>query len=289
MREHAVVADPRTGQKDIRQLEGGALCHGPVLAVGNRVLASGSRGHRPVVLSFRLDMRGRPRVFAAGDQVVPSGSPGRLWVARTESSRGELAFASLREVSASGRTVYRVRRRLPPWSALRAAVAGGLIFTRRSALEWWHPRTGRVVRRLPDAWVIAAGRTRLASCRERCGALRVSTATSDRVLRPPAGVRLPGTSGAFSPDGARLAVPVMREGIWQVAVVDLETGRWNLVPRARLSGYRSIAWSLSGEWLYFTGRGSRILAWRQGSGRPLRLPVRPGGTVVSIATAPASG
>jgi hypothetical protein len=287
MREHAVVADPRTGRKDMGQLEGGALCHGPVL--GNRVLASGSRGHRPVVRSFRLDMRGRPRVFAAGDQVVPSASPGRLGVAQTESSRGELAFESLREVRTSGRTVYRVRRRLPPWSALQAAVAGGLIFTRRSVLERWHPRTGRMVRRLPDAWMIAAGRTRLASCSEGCGALQVSTATSDRLLRPPAGMRLPGTSGAFSPDGARLALPVMREGNWQVAVVDLETGRWNLVPRARLSGYRSIAGSPSGEWLYFTRRGSRILAWRQRSPRPRRLPVRPGGTVVSIATAPASG
>lgn len=125
MREHAVVADPRTGQRDIRQLEGGALCHGPVLAVGDRVLASGSRGHHPVVLSFRLDVRGRPRVVAAGDQFVRSGSPGRLWVARTESSWRKRSRPCARSSRAAG-----------PCTACAAASRRGARYRGRSRAAW---------------------------------------------------------------------------------------------------------------------------------------------------------
>ena len=46
------------------------------------------------------------------------------------------------------------------------------------------------------------------------------------------------------------------------------------------------AWSPSGRWLYFTGRGNRLLASRDGVVRPVRLPVRTGGAVMSIASTP---
>jgi hypothetical protein len=60
---------------------------------------------------------------------------------------------------------------------------------------------------------------------------------------------------------------------------------WTVLTGATLAGYRSAAWSPSGRWLYFTGAGHRLYAWRLGSSRPVRLPIRPGGTVMSIATA----
>ena len=102
-------------------------------------------------------------------------------------------------------------------------------------------------------------------------------------LDPPAGVHaLLGTPAAFSPDGRRLALPVRAGGRDQVAVVDLARGRWT-VGGARLTGYRAMAWSPSGRWLYFTGARHRVLGWSPGSA-PRRLPIRPGGTVLSIAT-----
>jgi sugar lactone lactonase YvrE len=72
------------------------------------------------------------------------------------------------------------------------------------------------------------------------------------------------------------------QGAARVAVVDLAAGSWTVVPGGELRGYEAIAWSPSGRWLYFTGR--RLLAWRLGSPRAVRLPVDPGGTVMSIAT-----
>jgi hypothetical protein len=287
--ERVVVADPRTGLARARRLEGGALCHGPVLAVDDRVIASGSRGRRSVVLSFPLNVSERPGVLAAADQFVPSSSPGRLWVAENEPDRRTLRFSSLREVTASGRTVYRVRRDLPRWSAFQGAVAGNLILGRGNDLELWDPRAGRVVRRLNDAWVIATNGSRMAWCSGNCRAIRLSTrARHEHLLRLPDGTRLTGTYAAFSPDGSRLAVSVVRRGHTRVALVDLDTGGWRMVPGDRLRGYPSIAWSPSGRWLYFTTGGRRLIAWRDGAPRPVRLPIRPRGEVLSIGTASAA-
>ena len=287
--ERAVVADARTGATRARRLDGGALCHGPVLAVGRRVIASGSRRGRPAVLSFPLNLTGRPQLVARAEQFVPSSAPGRLWVARTRRHQRYLKFESLREATPRGRTVYRVRRDLPRWSFAQGSVADRLIFGRGNDIEVWDPRTGKVDRRLHDAWVVATRGSRLAWCGGACRAVRVSAPTTvERVLRPPSRTKLSGTSGAFSPDGRQLAVSVMRRGHSRVAVVDLETRDWRLVRGARLREYPALAWSPSGRWLYFTDGGRRLLAWRQGSPSAVPLPIRPRGSVVSIAAAPTS-
>ncbi len=75
----------------------------------------------------------------------------------------------------------------------------------------------------------------------------------------------------------------------RAAVVDVRSGRWTLVPEGRLGGYQVMAWSPSGRWLYFTAGDRRLYAWRLGAQNAVRLPVRPGGTVMSIATAEGSG
>jgi hypothetical protein len=67
-------------------------------------------------------------------------------------------------------------------------------------------------------------------------------------------------------------------------VIDLATGAWRVVPSARSAAYKAMAWSPSGRWLYFTGRRRRLSAARVGVERPVRLPVRTGGTVMSIAS-----
>jgi WD40 repeat protein len=94
---------------------------------------------------------------------------------------------------------------------------------------------------------------------------------------------------AFSPDGLRLAVGVSVRGSARVAIVDLQRGRWMLVPGARLGGYRAIAWSPASQWLYFTSVDRTVRGWRFGAARSVALPIEPGGTVMSIAVAAQSG
>jgi sugar lactone lactonase YvrE len=104
-------------------------------------------------------------------------------------------------------------------------------------------------------------------------------------LKPPAGITPVGPVGAFSPDEQRLAAGVTVGGRDRLAVVDLRTGHWMLVAGGKLGGYRAIAWSPSGAWLYFTASNRRLLGWRFGAERAVPLPIVPGGTVMSIATA----
>ena len=66
-------------------------------------------------------------------------------------------------------------------------------------------------------------------------------------------------------------------------MIELRTGRWTIVPGGELDGYRSIAWSPSSNWIYFTAGDRRLLAFRHGARRAVPLPIDPGGTVMSIA------
>jgi hypothetical protein len=47
-----------------------------------------------------------------------------------------------------------------------------------------------------------------------------------------------------------------------------------------------MAWSPSGEWLVFTAGRRRLMAWQRGVQHALELPMRPGGPVILVATAP---
>jgi len=78
--ERVLIADPRTGATAERELPGGTLCHGPVLAVGDRVVFSGSRGGRFVALSAPLGRTGRVRALGPADTITPSSTPGRIWL-----------------------------------------------------------------------------------------------------------------------------------------------------------------------------------------------------------------
>jgi sugar lactone lactonase YvrE len=52
-----------------------------------------------------------------------------------------------------------------------------------------------------------------------------------------------------------------------------------------MGGYEAIEWSPSGRWLYFTDSNAGMRAWRLGDPSAVILPIRPGGTVMSIAAA----
>ncbi|MEA2362813.1 MAG: hypothetical protein QOD71_1958 [Thermoleophilaceae bacterium] len=291
-REWAAVANPRSGTTRKRRLDGGTLCHGQLLAVGGNVIFSGYRGRRTVARALPLTLRGPARTLGAADNVTPSSTPGRLWLGRWRRPKSGVrrwsnhpARVTLDEVDAAGRVSARTHTLMPRFAWLHAATAGGFVATEGLWLTLRRPGRDRPQLRVRDGWFAAAGSSSFAWCRGRCRAFHVSSRAGDRPLKPPAGVRPIVAVGAFSPDERRLAVGVTVRGRDQVAVVDLDSRRWIAVPGARLGGYRAIAWSPSGQWLYFTASNTRLLGWRVGAEHAVPLPIAPGGTVMSIATA----
>jgi hypothetical protein len=283
--ERAMVADPRTGQTSQRRLAGGTLCHGPVLAVGEHVILSGSSGRRPVALSLPLTLRGRSRSLGRADTVTVSDIAGRLWLGQWSTPDDTAPRASLREVDANAGRITRTAELPPRWSTIEALVDNRFLGTDAHGLALSRRPLGATQQTIRNGSLLAAHRTRFAWCRGDCRRLTLWTRDSERTLAAPDDLRPQlGGRAAFSPDGRRLALPVETHRGPRVGVLDLATRTWTVIAGARLAGYQSIAWSPSGHWLYFTGARHRLLAWQAGSRRLVRLPIRPGGSVMSIAT-----
>jgi hypothetical protein len=283
--ERAMVADPRTGATRERRLAGGTLCHGPVLAAGNRVLLAGTRGNSPIARSLPLSLSGPGRSLGAADTITASPTEGRVWLGRWHRPRRwtatSISRVSLREVDAAGRSRARSTARLPSWGLLEAVLDDGLLVNHEGGLTLHRDGASDVTIRA--AWPVAASGSRFAWCRGGCRRVTVWSRDGERKLDPPAGVvPLPGRRAAFSPGDGRLALPVRAHGRERVAVVDPASGAWRLVP-GLLGEYGAVAWSPSGDWLYFADDRDRVRGWRAGAARAVRLPITTGGTVMSIA------
>jgi hypothetical protein len=276
--ERAIVADPLTGRTRERELPGGTLCHGPLLAAGDRYVYFDLHGRRVVARAAPIDGPGRAHEVGAAKIAIRSATPGRLWLG--ERGRGQI---DLREVDMRGAVHARTSTPLARWGAVLAHVGGEFLTTRGAGLAYGRDR-------IRDGWLLGAGAESFAWCSGRCEQVELWSGDDRRTLDPPEGI-LPqaGPEAAFSPDGERLALSVTVAGKPRFAVVDLTTGRWSVVPRARPGDYSALAWSPSGRWLYLATRNDRLLASRDGTGRPRTLPIRTGGTVMSIATASRPG
>jgi hypothetical protein len=290
--ERAVVADPRTGELDSFRLPGGTLCHGPLMAVGDRVIFSGYRGSRGTAMSLPLTLHGEPASLGRADTITPSPEYGRVWLGRWNHD-GKRTRATFREVAVPGEDATSRAERdaddvtLPPSSIVRAALRGAFVVEHRGGLALWDGDRPRPLRGGRRAWPVATGGSSFAWCREPCRTVRVRTPAGQRaVTSPPRLHPQPGYEGAFSRDGRRLALPVTRGARSIAAVIDLRTGRWTAVPGGRLAAYGAMAWSRSADRLYLATAGGGLRAWEPGAASAERLPVDPGGTVMSIATAP---
>jgi hypothetical protein len=285
-RELAVVADPRTGRRWAHRLAGGALCHGPLLPGGDGVVFSGQRGRLPVARTLPLDLRGPSRSLGRADVLARVGSGGRLLVGRARFGRRRTVLGPLRELGRSAVASLRSPIVLPRWSSLEAGVDDDLLVTRDRLLALWDRKAGRPRLSLRGAALLAAGERRFAWCKGACAGVRVWTPRGAVTVSPPAGTRpVRWVRGAFSPDDRTLALAVRTGGGIRAAAVDLATGRWSVIRGAPLGGYQAMAWSPSGEWLVFTASQRRVMAWQSGAQHPLELATRPGGTVMSVATA----
>jgi hypothetical protein len=292
--ERAVVADPRTGELNSFVLPGGTLCHGPLMAVGDRVVFSGYRGSKAFAMSLPLTLDGEPASLGRADTITPSVRPGRVWLGQWN-HRGKRSRVTFREVATPGEEATsradgageHLAGDLPRWSLIHATLPGGVVIERRGGLALWEGDRVRPLRGGRRAWPVAAGASRFAWCREPCRSIRVRTPAGERTLTAPAHLRpQPGSGGTFSPGGRRLALPVTHRARSIAAVIDLRTEKWTTVPGGRLAAYGAMAWSRSTGRLYLATAGGGLRAWEPGAPHAERLPVDPGGTVMSIATAP---
>ncbi len=199
--------------------------------------------------------RPRKRRIGSGWIIVPSMTAGRVWV---------------------GPLDCRTHAACRHWPI--AALRSGLLFQATHSLRLWSLRTRSWAGRVPGPFPAATYGNVVASCDEPCPRLAISDAITGETTR----VRAPHgywfsayNDGAFSPDGSLLAVPVgyhpdpdrLHFRRYAVALVDLEDRTATIVPGSLDAIYHTIAWSPTGNWLYFGAPRGRIRGYRLGSNR----------------------
>jgi hypothetical protein len=235
-----------------------------------------------------LDQRSSPRKLGNSWFFIPSAKPDRVWLAQLDPASPETvrALAGVREVSMDGRVTFPHVR--PPggrWPVV--AVGDHLVFEdRRGGLELWNPATGEFTLRLPGASRGPSHSNLLAWCERDGRTLHITHVGSGRdqtVTSPPGFVAFDCWSGAFSPDGTSLAVPVRAGGYAadrSLALVDLTSGAADAVEGSTVHpDYVFVAWSSEGDRIFLSGGPDderHLLQYRLGEPRavPLAVEVR---------------
>jgi hypothetical protein len=257
-----------------------------ILRRGDKLVLSGGGG------AYTLDPAADPTLrVLVGDAwfFIPSAYPDRIWVGVLDpgSPATERRLAAVREVAVDGRvTVADVRPPGGRWPV--AATGNGLVFQRPDGqLEVWDPARAAVVGRLPGEFPVASHGNQLAWCRRDCARLQVTDVKTwrDVEVAPPAGtLGFEVYSGAFSPDGKLIAVPVRRDPwrttqdpTWQLALVDVRVGTATLVEGTTAHGYVFVDWSPSGRTVFMSSgdrfEQRRIIEYRLGGAGATWLPI----------------
>lgn len=269
------AVDVATGRRRVRKMPSVAQCGAQLRVTGGHVVFAGMSKGRTTVFSAPVKLDGPPVRLGNAHAFVPSATPGRVWLAGLNCDSPRMV--GVREVSVDGREVAASRLRVPgTW--LAAAVPDGLVVQRERALLVWDPSTGRTVRRLALAAVVATRGDLMIGCTasSRCRDIAfVDAATARTVVARPGPRRRLDLSPELSPDGRLLATPALRNRRWSVALVDTRTGATKIVPGTRTGrAYPELSWAASSGWLFIRGRGARILAYRPGAPRAVKLPIR---------------
>jgi hypothetical protein len=267
-----VSIDVATGRRTVRRVSGVASCAPQLQTTGGHVIFSAVRRRQTVVYSVPVSLDERPRLLGAAHAFVPSATEGRVWLAGVDCDRPRMV--GVREVTVDGRVTFRSDRRVPGgW--LTGAIEDGLVLQGRRA-RVWDPRTGRTSDRI-DMGVLDTDRGLMAGCASasRCRELAIFDAATSRktTARARAPHRLD-PAARFSPDGSVLAATIGARRQWSVALVDPRDGSTEIVPGSSTgTTYPSLTWASSG-WLFFRGRGDRIMGFRPGERRAVTLPFR---------------
>jgi hypothetical protein len=266
--------DVASGRTTVRRVPGVASCNPDLRVTGGRAIFAGVRKQRTVVFSVPVTLERGPKLLGTAHAFAVSRTEGRVWLAGVDCDRSKMV--GVREVTVDGRVTMRNHRRVPgSWVA--GAVDQGLVLQRGRAAIVWDPRTGHRRAALGLGAVIDAQGSLVAGCRTpRCRELTVLDVRSGRTTtpRPRAPFRLDfGTR--FSPDGSLLAAPAVVKRRWRVAMINALDGTTTVVPGSSTGeAYPDLRWSPSTGWLFFRSHGNRLMAYRPGESRAVKLPFR---------------
>jgi hypothetical protein len=228
--------------------------------------------------------------------VAPAATVGAVWLTTyAPGANMNTAAGTAREAAASGALTRPVR--LPPGYAIVRGTSRGLLLAPVSrppgaADKLWDPAASRVTRAF--AGVLAASPGEIAwapPCAARCGVQVLNLATGRRtVVSVPAGSTA--GSGAFSPDGALLALQLSSgntgDGLaMRLEVAVVATGRLTAVPGTFVSSDALVGfgWPAAGDNLVaqfnFTTK-TQLASWQPGATYPAVTVIRPGPAAGSL-------
>jgi hypothetical protein len=258
---------------------------------------STSRSTGSDIATFALDLglEDPPRNIGESWYFVPSATDGRVWLAilDPESPSTVRALKAVREVTVEGETTV-PDAALPEgrWSSVVGAVTNGVVFQGgqgEDGLQVWDPLAKEIVMSLPGPFAADTHGTLIAWCDHGCEEMHITDVATkaDAIVQPGDGFAFEETYyGAFSPDGSLLALPVVSDdGRTQVALVDVRQGTASVIKGSeRDEFYGSIAWSSTGEWVFFNAGDGRVMAYSPGSPEAQTIPVEVDGSVWGMAS-----
>lgn len=283
LREAVLTAiDVRTGETTNREVPvgpGDALYH--LVKTGDRLVLYGGS----VTYALDLTLDGEPTSLGESLYFVPSATDGRVWLVTHDPASPATVrdLRAVREVTLDGRvTAQSVGPPPCPGPTVVAAVEAGVL-CQDDGLVVWEPATGKVLKRLAGSYPVDVHGDIVAWCGNGCPALHLTNTRTgeEKVIQADASFSFNETyDGAFSPDGSLLAVPVTvdgrepasRGGSDGVALIDVRTRSVELVAGSRSGVYTALAWSPTGDWLFFTDGEGRVMVYQPGMARATSLP-----------------
>jgi len=262
----------------------GAGVGGPLAVVGDRVILQLATS----TVAFPTGLDGPP--VSLGDSVgfIPSWRPGRLWLVSVT-----VTGPAVREIDTAGHATAPPSALPVDWSPV-SATGTGVLLTNTLGFEVWDPLASRVVfKSPPQAQVVAAHGSLVAWQLSGCFALcalhlaNVTTGTDTLIYPQPTENASGFQSGGISPDGRYLAAAVFSGG-GQLAIVDLQTRKFESVALAVSGGPPTFVWSPSGQWVFALDSNGNPVVYAHKLGtidtQTIHLPPVAGG-VLSIAAA----
>jgi len=261
---------------------GDALYH--LAKTGDRLVLYGGS----VTYALDLGLREEPTSLGQSLYFVPSATDGRVWLALHDPASPETvrSLKGVREVTLDGRVTVQSAGPPPcPGPTIVAAIEDGVLCQQDNELVVWEPATGKVLKRLTGSYPVDVYGNVVAWCSHGCPDIRLTDIGTGKetIIQAERSFSFNETyDGAFSPDGSLLAVPVTVDGREPasgggsdgVALIDVRTGSVDLIEGSRSGVYTALAWSPTGDWLFFTDGAGRVMAYRPGTARAISLPAK---------------
>jgi hypothetical protein len=230
-------------------------------------------------------MSEKPTLIGKAWFFIPSAVEGRVWLSILDptSPATVRALKAIREVDMDG-SITRPDVAPPDGRWPIGASARGLLFQGDASLDLWSPETETMVDALPGPFPVAISEHRLVTCGVPCEELQLIDLERDsqrRVELPEGIAQIDAYGGAFSPDGQFVAVigfdeggPLSENTGVSVALVDFQMANVRVVSDSlsRPWDYPQVAWTSSGEWLFFKN-GPTLFAVEPETGTAYRVDV----------------